>query len=71
MKHVKSHTVEKHFQCGNCDKAFPDESENAILDKSMLMGQLRIHTVGKPHQCSIRHKAFSLEGIYWKSGIFL
>ena len=40
MKHVKSHTVEKPFQYGNCDKAFPDED--------MPMEHLMMNTGEKP-----------------------
>ena len=28
MQHLMSHTIEKPFQCGNCEKAFQDEHAN-------------------------------------------
>ncbi|XP_065100011.1 uncharacterized protein [Paramisgurnus dabryanus] len=49
--HVKTHNIEKDFQCGDCDKSF--------RTKGNLVAHERTHTGEKPYGCTHCEKRFS------------
>ena len=59
MKHVKEHTLEKPFQCGNCEKTF--------IDEHMLMEHSIIHTGENIYQCTFCDKTFSHKEFFFET----
>ena len=50
--HLMAHTVQKPYQCSDCDKAF--------LANSNLKIHVKTHTGEKPYKCSQCDKCFSI-----------